>query len=302
MRIPTIIFILAIVAMLQAWHCVAAASVKGKARFTLYYVEEVKFVAKGGRTGKVQSVDGKWYKYRVSHVDHREAHMEGTAFVKQADGTRIVANMVRIGVWKDLPPGWHGRGNRRNPLYPYRSAAADQKIYPYGTRIYLPESDGWRTPEGYTIDGYLWVSDIGGGIKGPRRFDLFVGHEPVYDEIKKMEETKWRGAVVIDLLPKVPAAWNPQTPAGLAKVLSRTTCQSGGSFDALKKDIKSVRRLGELAKSCLIKFQKKHPQIPKLEHGMAFSAITLWFLTQAAVALHKGRNYVVDVSTKPKRQ
>jgi len=301
MRIPTIVFTLAVAAMLQAWHGVADASVKGNALFTFYYVEEVKFIARGGMAGKVQSVDGKWFKYRVSHADHREAHMEGTAFIKEADGTRIVASMVKVGVWKDLPSGWHGKGNRRNPLYPYRSAAADQKIYPYGTRIYLPDADGWRTPEGQVLDGFLWVSDKGARIKGSRRFDLFVGHEPAYEAIKKMEDTKWRGPVVIDLLPKVPAAWDPQTPAGLARVLSRTTCNSEGSFEALKKDIKTVRLLGDMSETCLIKFQEQHRQIPELEHGMAFGAITLWYLTQAADDLHRGRKYDVDAAAKPKK-
>jgi len=62
----------------------AEASEKSSALFTLYYVAEVKSIAKGAMTGKVQAVDGKWFKYRVSHKDHRDAHMQGTAFSKQA--------------------------------------------------------------------------------------------------------------------------------------------------------------------------------------------------------------------------
>jgi len=285
-------------ATIQVWPYVAKASEKGDALFTLYFVDEVKFVEQGGKTGKVQSTDGQWFKYRVSHADHRRAHMQGTASVKAADGKRVVASFIRVGVWKDLPPGWDGRGNRRNPLFPYRSAAADQKVYPYGTRIYLPQVDGYRTPDGFVLDGYFWVSDVGTRIKGPLRFDLFVGHEPVYEEIKKFDDTKWHGPVVIDRLPKLPEEWDPQTPDGLARVLSRSVCQGDASFARLNKDIKSVRRLGDFSKACLVKFQQQHRQIPEPEHGMAFGAITLWNLTQAASVLHKGQKYVVEKSRK----
>jgi len=34
------------------------------------------------------------------------------------------------------------------------------------------------------LDGYLWVADAGGGIKGQLRFDIFVGHEATYKAYK----------------------------------------------------------------------------------------------------------------------
>jgi len=99
-------------------------------------------------------------------------------------------------------------------------------------------------------------------------------------------------------LPKTPSEWNPGTPAGLAKVLSRTTCKADGDYERLKKEIKSIRQIGDFAKTCLITFQKQYRKIPELEHGMAFGAITLWYLTQAAKSLQNGNSYAADSKTK----
>jgi 3D (Asp-Asp-Asp) domain-containing protein len=43
--------------------------------------------------------------------------------------------------------------------------AADTRFYPFGTKIFIPELKFLGT-----------VEDIGSGIKGPRRIDIFCGH------------------------------------------------------------------------------------------------------------------------------
>lgn len=289
MKHPGYVCALALAALATAYTPPAPAAEKGNALFTLYYVAEVSTAKKGGVTGKVQTADGKWIKYRVSPADHRQANMQGTVVSTEPDGKRIVSSIVRIGVWKDLPDGWRGRGNRQNPLVPYRSVAADQKIYPYGSRLYLPSVDGYKTPDGQTLDGYFWVADVGGRIKGRLRFDIFVGDQPVFREIQKFDAAKWRGAVVIDRLPSVPKAWDPRTVAGLRKVLGHAGCNSTGDVDATKAKTTSVRRIDGKLKACLIEFQKRHDKIPAVEHGMVMGTITLWHLTQAALAGDKAK-------------
>lgn len=268
--------------VLTAFTLHAKAAEKGKALFTLYYVTEVKPVAKGGRTGKYKTTAGKWLKYRVSRSDDRRGHMEGTVVSAAPDGTRITTTIIRVGVWEDLPAGWHGKGNRGNPLLPYRTVAADQRRYPYGSRIFIQEVAGYKTPDGKVLDGYFWVADVGSRIKGRMRFDIFVGGEPNYRMLKKLDSTKWRGSVAIERIPKLPKAWDPRTVRGLVRILHRSGCDpTNGSATPIKND-RSVRRLEPAEKSCLVHFQKSHKAIPPVEYGMAMGAITLWHLAQAA--------------------
>ena len=51
-------------------------------------------------------------------------------------------------------------------------------------------------------------------------------------------------------------------------------------------------------KDCLTDFQKQHPQIPEVEYGSRRGAVTLWFLTQAGLALKKGEEYPVTPFAK----
>lgn len=60
-----------------------------------------------------------------------------------------------------------GVGNKNNQLIPLISLAADQKCFPFGTKIQIIDS-------GNSQFNKIWqVHDVGGAIKG-RRFDLFL--------------------------------------------------------------------------------------------------------------------------------
>ncbi len=61
-------------------------------------------------------------------------------------------------------------------LSPNYSVAADPKFHKPGDVIYLPDLAGARLPNGEIHDGYFIVKDTGGAIKGPDRFDFFLGH------------------------------------------------------------------------------------------------------------------------------
>jgi hypothetical protein len=118
---------------------VDAKPVKTTGSFTLYYVAQVdpSKAGRGGIKGRVKTTEGKWETYRLSPADTRSANMEGTVSVTEPDGSTTVVSITRVGEWTDMPEGWHGRGNRMNPLTAYRTVAADQKYHPYGSRIFI---------------------------------------------------------------------------------------------------------------------------------------------------------------------
>ena len=198
-------------------------------------------------------------------------------------GKRYITNIVKVGLWQDLPDGWEGMGNRLNPLVTYRTVAADQKIHRYGSRIFAPILVGY-TPPGFEEphDGFLWVADTGGGIKGRLRFDLFVGKQEVYEFVVKEEKQKgrWRVPVEIDRLPAAPSGYRPDKAKGLRKILKGLDLLKGES----DVDVSAA----------LTAFQKMHRHIPETEYGTHTGAISLWYLTLAALKVSKGEPYDAD--------
>lgn len=261
-------------------ECVADPR-KDTGSFSLYYVAEIK-AGSGTVTGKVQTTDGKWETYRLTPSDARAANMQGTVAIEKPDGKSVVVNFVKIGQWKDLPDGWMGKGNRMNPLEPYRMVAADQTQHPFGSRVFIPDLVGYETPEGRTLDGYFWVGDIGNGIKGRNRFDVFVGAQAAYLAIMKAPDGggKWTAPIEVENLPGAPAGLDPKTEIGVRKILEGIGQEVGEGSNGLAEAI--------------TEFQRKHPQIPEVEHGGRVGAVTLWFLTEAAQAAGSGKSYPPD--------
>jgi 3D (Asp-Asp-Asp) domain-containing protein len=68
-------------------------------------------------------------------------------------------------------------------LDPYRSVAADLKIYKLGDVIFVPKLQGQKLPNGETHDGYLIVRDAGGAIKGVDRFDFYIGFDDYHGHL-----------------------------------------------------------------------------------------------------------------------
>jgi 3D (Asp-Asp-Asp) domain-containing protein len=77
-----------------------------------------------------------------------------------------------------------GRGATGRALKQFGSAAIDPKVVPYGTKIYVPELDGfvWN---GKKMDGCLSADDTGGGIRG-KEIDIFAGTRKVLPTVLKL--------------------------------------------------------------------------------------------------------------------
>lgn len=279
-----------------------AEPVKATGSFTLYYIAEVEPVASGGTTGKVKTVDGKWETYRLSPSNNKSANIEGTVAVKEPDGSTTVVSFTKIGEWSDLPKGWKGRGNRMNPLTPYRIVAADQKFHPYGSRVFISDVKDFKTPEGDVLDGYFWVGDVGGGIKGQNRFDVFVGSTSAFLTIMDQPGGggKWTAPIEVENLPAISGEFNPKTDSGVKRILEGL----GYSPDTqiAGNDTSERKAEGPTTAEMLTDFQKQHPPVPEQEYGSRRGAITLWFLTEAALALKAGKEYPVTPGAGAKKQ
>ncbi len=262
----------------------SAEPVKGTGDWTLYYIAEASSdVVKSGGNVAVITRDGEKLRYQVAPAELRKATVEGTAAgVDPKTGAWIVSNIVATGVWEDLPEGWEGKGNRANPLATYRSVAADQKHHPFGSRIYAETLKGW-TPPGFEEphDGFLWVSDVGGAIKGWMRFDLFVGKQSTYDFVRAEDkgEGQWHVPIEIEHMPHVPKGYELRTYAGVHKILHGVGI------------IENEEMVIDEVEDSIAKFQKLHKHIPKSEYDDTRGAITQWYLTQAALKVSKGEVY-----------
>ena len=263
----------------------AKSPYKGKAKWTMYYMVDVKAPAKTGPgTAKtVELLDGSKVKYYWSRSDLTKMRMEATAMVVDLDGKEQAITRVGPGRWEAIPAGHFSKGNRDNMLFPWVHVAADQSIYRYGSRVYCKEADGKLTPDGKVHDGFFWIADTGGRIKGKLRFDLFVGRSNIYLEMMNRDRHA-NPEVLITRLPTPPKGMDPKTREGTRKILTGL----GYTPDEPKKqtdgDQKAAAPTYEMA---LRDFQEKHVKIPPVEYGNTRGAVTLWYLTQAALAVQK---------------
>lgn len=263
---------------------------EGRAKFSLYYVAEVEAKAGGKATKRVRDKNGDWTVYRLSPADARLANMQGTVRILDRKGDQHLAAIVRIGEWVRVPKGWEGKGSRMNPLVPYRSLAADLNHHPYGSRVFVSAVAGYVTPRGDTLDGWMWVSDVGGGVKGSMRFDIFVGREAFYWEHIAEDEGSWTSEIRIEHPPNLPSRLNPRDPASVRRILTSLGYVIDTQYDAMKKSPKDWQQAVALG-TALNDFQRQHPAIPPVEFGTRIGAITQWYLHQAGLAVLNGESY-----------
>jgi 3D (Asp-Asp-Asp) domain-containing protein len=72
--------------------------------------------------------------------------------------------------------GPFGDGTEGYILIPYRTIAADPAWLPLGSVLFIPEAVGHILPTGVAHDGFFFVADIGGAIRG-NHIDIFNGDE-----------------------------------------------------------------------------------------------------------------------------
>jgi len=131
-----------------------------------------------------------------------EAALEGTTYITDSLGNRIVLNFAKTGdstfvdcrkclkfansklhveswgraTWA-ISAGF-GNGVKNYRLVPFRTIAVDPQFIPYGTVIYIPKARGMKLilPNGNTAihDGYFFAGDTGGAIK-QWHIDVFTG-------------------------------------------------------------------------------------------------------------------------------
>ena len=135
------------------------------------------------------------------------------------------------------------------------------------------------------------MADVGGGIKGKNRFDVFVGKQAAYMNIMAKDVGKWTAGIEVENLPRITGEFNPRTNSGVSKILEGLGYDIGG--EKAGGDASERRKPGMTLKEGLTDFQKQHPHIPEQEYGSRTGAITLWFLTKAALALKAGEKYLV---------
>lgn len=97
-----------------------------------------------------------------------------------------------------------GYGVEGYVLVPYRTIAAAPNFLKPGTVLFIPTAVGQKLPDGSRHDGYFFVADKGGSIRG-NHIDVFQGDEVVpFSFIRSKDTFLFIGYVVVD--PKTIAA------------------------------------------------------------------------------------------------
>lgn len=249
-----------------------------KAKATLYYVAAVQRTDEGtGAPIWFTNLKGERTRYWMEGNDFKRAEMEAVATGENKDGEWKTAYLAANGEWMELPPGSMGMGNRMNPLVPWVHLAADQSKHPFGSMIFCEALVGNETVDGTILDGYFWVADVGGLIKGQDRFDVFVGSQEYYEKAMERQvrnEVSHEVDLVVYHLPKAPEGMDSSTMPGIRAIL-----------EGLGYTLGENQWSDESIEEALTDFQKKHPKIPEAEYGNRRGATTQWFLMQAALKL-----------------
>ena len=244
-------------------------------QWTAYYITPVKRAEAGkGQEIVFTDLEGNEIIAYLTNRTFRSAEMEAVGVGIDKYGKKRFAYRTEKGHWKELPKGSKGMGNRLNPLVPFRHVAADNSRYPYGSMFYTPDALGVEVLGSKPMDGFFWVSDSGGLIKGDH-FDLFAGDEEVYNDLVHGHHGRYHISYIYKI-PTPTRGLNPLKEDELASLLV-----AAGRLAEDEKD-----DAGALQKA-LIGFQKTVPYIPDAEYGNPTAATTLWFLVQLGLEQKK---------------
>jgi membrane-bound lytic murein transglycosylase A len=145
---------------------------KDVASTTTYFTPDIKDYCKNGK---------------ICKAFQDEVVMQGSGKLPGNKVYRFVRMVNKQPVFKieTEKPGCY-RGSANTCLLPFISVAADPKYYDAGDIIEMPALKGRviTLPNGKTMvhPGYMIVSDVGGYIKGPNRFDFYTGAYGVWEK------------------------------------------------------------------------------------------------------------------------
>jgi 3D (Asp-Asp-Asp) domain-containing protein len=94
--------------------------------------------------------------------------------------------------------GPFGDGTDGFVLVPYRTIASDRTCLELGTVLHIPLAVGHSLPGGSQHDGYFFVGDVGGAIKG-NHLDVFNGKQDVaFDFVRSQESPLFEAHIIHD--------------------------------------------------------------------------------------------------------
>ncbi|MGZ8868259.1 MAG: 3D domain-containing protein [Thermoanaerobaculia bacterium] len=164
---------LALVLALGALDAAAAPEKVGRAKVTFYYTLDesaVRFAGKAsvdlrGPSGKVIA--------RTTRRFRRALVVQGTGILRDGRTVFYYGKVAGEHRFRLTSKSKYGIGSTGCELVPFRTIAANPKFIPPRTKVYIPEMEGARLPDGTTHDGMFVVTDRG-HFSGAH-VDLFVG-------------------------------------------------------------------------------------------------------------------------------
>ena len=165
----------------------------GRYRITYYWLaNELEFA--GPRGKRVRGVDGSTLAV-VNRRFYSSLMMQGAGVLATGQLVNMIgrcSSRSRALCFKlvDRSRYPYGMGAKSRSLELFRSVAVDKSKIPIGTRLYIPELEGLRMPDGRFHDGCVNADDIGKFIKG-RRIDWFVGCKANYQRIHSVLTKHW---------------------------------------------------------------------------------------------------------------
>lgn len=223
-------------------------------------------------------------RFHANRESLRLAEIEATAYIQDRNVQRTLVKVQRSGVrWRHSPrrfsellhpSRWRevdaefGLGNRENPLAPFAHCAADQSLYPFGSRVEIRAIKRPNRNGNWAFD-HAYVADTGDAITGELRVDLFVGFRQNAAAVARE-----RLHVSIETPPDLGRMFNPARPRGVQRLLNRI-----GDFHLAVDGI-----IGPLTRGALTCFQSGlgKDQMPPVEIGRTGGAATAFHLLTEA--------------------
>lgn len=145
----------------------------GEAWMTFYWtVDEAQYPR--STSEELRDVDGQVLA-RVSPEFKKDLTMEGSGWLRQPAGKTVnYAKRINGEHRFHFTDHKYGRGIGNCPLVPYRTVAVDPQFIPFGTKLYVPELEGVRLPDGSIHDGIFIAHDKGSWIT-QNHIDFYVG-------------------------------------------------------------------------------------------------------------------------------